>query len=133
MHPSIEEHIVRLRNAGFEVREIAEDLGLPCRRVEAILIDNGVRFRKLGSNVDMDLMRELWQTDATLMEIGVALGVSVQTVLRLAKRHHLPSRSQTNEFGVSVSEDEETASAESLRLSPWVQARIRELGLGMPV
>jgi hypothetical protein len=30
------------------------------------------------------------------------------------------------------SPEEEQASADSLRLSPWVQSRIRELGLGMP-
>jgi hypothetical protein len=32
----------------------------------------------------------------------------------------------------ATSQEENEASADSLQLSPWVQARIHELGIGMP-
>jgi hypothetical protein len=79
-----------------------------------------------------DLFR-LWANPSlTRMEVARELGVTYRKLTTLASRHHLPKRDV-----VAVQDDEggrpddwgEPEADDSLDLSPWVQGRIRELGI----
>lgn len=125
--------VIRLRNAGFTEHEIADNLQCSRITVQRILKKSGLTGGSGCVTVERQRLIELWESDRTLHEIGAELNCAPQTVLRLGRRHQLPARPAfVVEQNEAVSPDEEAASAESLRLSPWVQARIDELGLGMP-
>lgn len=125
--------VVRLRNAGFTVPEIADDLDCSLSSVRNVLKDAGMTGSLGPVAVERQTLLDLWSSDKSLSEVGAELGCSVTTVLRLGRKHALPSRTAFNaDPDDFVSPEEDAASAESLRLSPWVAARIKELGLGMP-
>lgn len=126
--------VIRLRNAGFTEREIADDLVCSVTTVQKVLRDAGMTGGCGSVTVERQRLLELWDSDKTLNQIGAELECSPQTVLRLVRRHQLPPRPAfVVEHNEAVSPDDDAASADSLRLSPWVQARIEELRLGMPV
>lgn len=129
-----EDDVVRLRQAGFTIREIAEDLQCCVRSVERTLQSRGISAgRRDRVEVTRQQMLELWATPKTLVEIGAELGCSSTTVLRLQKAHDLPRRECVRpDPDEEVTPEEDAASADSLALSPWVQARIKELRLGLP-
>ena len=126
--------VVRMRRAGFTVPEIAADLGCRQEAVRAALRDSGLGGLCGQVVVEHQRLLELWTSSKTLSEIGVELCCSSQTVLRLGRSHGLQTRTEmAADPDLDVSPEEDAASADSLALSPWVQARIRELGLGTPV
>lgn len=124
--------VIRLRNAGFTQHEIADDLQCCRITVQRILKKSGLTGGGGCVTVDRQRLLELWESTMTLSEIGVQLNCAPTTVIRLGRRHKLPSRKAFNAEAVeAVSAEEEAASCDSLQLSPWVQARIKELGLGV--
>lgn len=84
---------------------------------------------------DARALFQLWN-DHTLRpeEVARRLGISMSMLRRAAAHHHLPSRPawRDRSENYAPSEGEDLASGESLRLSPWVQARINELRIGLP-
>ena len=126
------EDVVRMRRAGFTVPEIAADLGCRQEAVRQALRASG--HGELCGQVVIEHQRllELWTSRKTLGEIGAELCCSSQTVLRLGKTHGLQTRTEMMaDPDLEVTPEEDAASADSLALSPWVQARIKELRLGM--
>ena len=88
---------------------------------------------------DTPTLYRLWNDD-TLRTIDVAreLGVTQPTLYAIADRHKLGRRrgptmqpGQKSVEPPAPSEADELLSGESLRFSPWVAARIKELGLGV--
>jgi len=75
---------------------------------------------------------EVW-ADTTLTRTDVArkLGLTDKQLNRLADLHKLPAREAVNKFTYEACPDDfgEPEAEETLELSPWVQARIRELNL----
>ena len=86
--------------------------------------------------VDVPQLFKLWSdTDYTRAEIARELRLTNQQLRSSSERYGLgPREACRRAFSMedADSPEEEQASADSLRLSPWVQSRIRELGLGMP-
>ena len=87
--------------------------------------------------VDVPRLFALWNDpDYTRAEIARELELTDKQLQSAATRHGLGARGCCHrafsmETGAETPEDE-AASAESLAFSPWVAARIKELGLGMP-
>ena len=83
-------------------------------------------------HIDVDELDRLWRQGVTVYELSARYDVSPATIFRLRRRHDIPDRPslQSREHD-APSPEEETASADSLAFSPWVQARIKELRLGM--
>lgn len=83
---------------------------------------------------DVPLLFRLW-ADLSLRpeEVAMRLGISTSFLRRAAAHHHLPPRPvwRDRSDNDAPNDAEEMLSQDSLRLSPWVQSRIRELGLGM--
>lgn len=132
-HKSISDaDVIRLRNAGFTGDEIANDLQCCRPTVQRILRQAGMTGGCGRITIERQRLLELWESAMTLSEIGVQLSCAPATVIRLGRRHKLPSRKAFSAEAVeAVSAEEEAASCDSLQLSPWVQSRIRELGLGV--
>ncbi len=86
--------------------------------------------------VDVPQLFKLWNdSDYTRVEIARELRLTDKQLQSSATRYGLGPRGACHRaFSMEDAEspEEEQASADSLRLSPWVQARINELGLGMP-
>ena len=79
----------------------------------------------------------LWNDpDYTRSEITRELQLTEKQLQTAARRYGLQRREQCyrscSMHDEAASQEENEASADSLRLSPWVQARIHELGIGMP-
>jgi hypothetical protein len=78
----------------------------------------------------------LWNDpDYTRSEITRELQLTEKQLQTAARRYGLQRREQCHRsFSMhdAASQEENEASADSLKLSPWVQARIHELGIGMP-
>jgi hypothetical protein len=78
----------------------------------------------------------LWNDpDYTRSEITRELQLTEKQLQAAARRYGLQRREQCHRaFSMhdAASQEENEASADSLQLSPWVQARIHELGIGMP-
>lgn len=91
----------------------------------------------MGSKYTVDVTRlvELWHdTDYTRAEIARELGLTDKQLESSASRNGLGRRGCCHR-AFSMEEpptDEDEASAAGLAFSPWVAARIKELGLGMP-
>lgn len=84
---------------------------------------------------DVPALYRLWNNHAMRPEdVAKELGISTSFLRRLAVRHRLPPRPvwRDRSDNDAPSQAEELLSQDSLRLSPWVQARIKELRLGMP-
>ena len=126
-----DEDVIRLRNAGFSEHEIADDLQCNRSSVQRVLRRAGMTGGSNRITVERQRLLELWESTKTLSEIGAELNCAPVTVVRLSRRHQLPPRQAFSESVDVVAPDEDAASAESLRLSPWVQARIKELGIGV--
>jgi len=78
-----------------------------------------------------DLFR-LWSNPSlTRMEVARELGVTYRKLTTLASRHHLPKREAVLQDDEGGRPDDwgEPEADDSLDLSPWVQGRIRELGI----
>lgn len=91
----------------------------------------------MGKNytVDVPLLFRLWNdTDYTRAEIARELGLTEKQLQSSAARHGLGRRGCCHRaFSMEdATPEEDEASGESLALSPWVQARIRELRIGFP-
>lgn len=86
--------------------------------------------------VDVPQLFNLWNdSDFTRAEIARELRLTSKQLQTSSERYGLGPRGACHRaFSMEDAEspEEEQASADSLQLSPWVQARIRELGLGMP-
>ena len=87
--------------------------------------------------VDVPTLFRLWHdTDYTRAEIARELGLKERQLQDVAVRYGLKARGACHRaFSMqdgAESPEEDTASGESLALSPWVQSRIRELRIGMP-
>ena len=126
------DEVRRLRKGGVPDAVIAQRAGCSTRtvrRVAALIRATPVR----RFEVSRDWLIDLWNSNKTLTEIAREIGCSTQTVLRLGKEHELPLRSKMHERKPLRKSDaeEDAASADSLSLSPWVQARIKELGIGV--
>ena len=81
-------------------------------------------------HVDLDELEELWRNGLTVLEIARHFRVSMSQVWRLRKQCGLSDRGPPEPFAAPTPEDD-AASGDSLQLSPWVAARIKELGLGV--
>lgn len=131
--PDDRDLIVAMRKSGTCLAEIAEIVGCSERSVSAVLVANGMLKWKRRITCDRDHLLDMWQRGLTLIQIGIELGCSSATVVELAKEMNMPRRpGQRVDPDGDVSPEEDAASADSLALSPYVQARIKELGLGMP-
>lgn len=86
--------------------------------------------------VDVPKLFRLWNdSDYTRAEIARELGLTDKQLQSSASRHGLGPRGCCHRaFSMedAATPEEEAASADSLALSPYVQARIKELRLGMP-
>lgn len=86
--------------------------------------------------VDVPRLFELWSnSDLTRDEIARELKLTSRQLQTSSERYGLGPRGACHRaFSMEDAEspEEEQASADSLRLSPWVQSRIEELQLGMP-
>lgn len=86
-------------------------------------------------SVDVPRLFALWNDKSyTRVEIARELGLRERQLQDVAARYGLRARGPCKrafslEDGESPAED--AASGDSLALSPWVQARIKELGLGV--
>lgn len=91
----------------------------------------------MGKNyaVDVPQLFKLWNdSDLTRAEIGRELQLTPNQLQVSATQYGLGPRGACHRaFSMEDAEspEEEQASADSLELSPWVQARIRELRIGM--
>lgn len=90
-----------------------------------------MRKGKRPAEVDVRMLFKLWH-DATLRieDVALQLGVSRSTVVKIAATHGLrnrPSPPALLEFTDAPSAAEELLSQDSLALSPWVEARAREV------
>lgn len=84
-----------------------------------------------ASTVDVPTLFRLWH-DASLRleDVALRLGISVSTLRKLAARHGLrtrPAPPAVLEFLDAPSPAENLLSQGSLALSPWVEARAREV------
>ena len=88
---------------------------------------------RMHFHIDVDEMQELWCEGMPPAAIGQRYSISTSSVWRLSHKYGFPDRDlpQSSEPPPPSPEDE-AASGDSLRLSPWVSGRIKELGLGMP-
>lgn len=85
--------------------------------------------------VDVPTLFALWADDEmTRTEIARALSVSDKKLTEVAQAHGLANRGPRHRCDVNdeTTPEEDAASGESLALSPWVQARIKELHIGYP-
>lgn len=96
------------------------------------------RPRKIAHHTSGDVatLFAMWADGSTKGEIAHRFGVSTSTIYDWAKRYALPTRKfefiPTWTEPPAPSPEDEEASGASLALSPYVQARIQELQLGMP-
>lgn len=120
-----------LRKAGVCDALIAKKAGCSTRTIRRVAKEiDAAPVRRFA--VSRDWLIDLWNSDKTLSEIAREIGCSTQTVLRLGKEHELPLRSRMQRSGpLRPSDADEMLSEDSLRLSPWVASRIKELGLGV--
>lgn len=120
-----------MRKGGVCDALIAKKAGCSTRTIRRVAAEiDAAPVRRFA--VSRDWLIDLWNSDKTLSEIAREIGCSTQTVLRLGKEHELPLRSRMQRSGpLRPSDAEEMLSADSLRLSPWVASRIKELGLGV--
>lgn len=87
-------------------------------------------------HVDVPKLFRLWNdSDYTRVEIARELGLRERQLQDVAARYGLGPRGACHRaFSMEDAEspEEDAASGQSLALSPWVAARIKELRLGMP-
>lgn len=86
--------------------------------------------------VDVPRLFALWNDKGyTRAEIARELGLTDKQLQSSSERYGLKARGCCRRsFSVDdATPEEDAASGDSLALSPWVQARIKELRLGMPV
>lgn len=84
--------------------------------------------------VDVPRLFELWNDrEMTRTEIARTIGLTDKQLGVVAARHGLQNRGPRprNDPAIEASPEEDAASGDSLALSPWVQARIKELGIGV--
>jgi hypothetical protein len=86
---------------------------------------------KHPSVVDVPLMFKLWHdTTIRIEDVALRLRVSTGTLRKIAGRHGLHHRAPppaSGEFLDAPSPAEDLLSQDSLALSPWVEARAREI------
>lgn len=78
--------------------------------------------------IDMDGLRAGWIAGECVLSLASRFGIGKTTIRNLAAAGKLPCReSQRDGEPKAPSQEDAEASEDSLRLSPWVQSRIREL------
>jgi hypothetical protein len=89
------------------------------------------RSRRKVTVAVADLWRVWCDNSLTRAEVARELGVTYTQLTRLADRHKLPKRECATRYEIGGAPDDwgEPEPDESLDLSPWVQGRIRELGI----
>lgn len=90
----------------------------------------------MPSGYSTQMLFKLWHDNSLpTPEVAYRLGVTQPSLYRIAGRHKLPKRvhapGQHSYEPPVPSEADELLSGESLAFSPWVAARIKELGLGV--
>jgi hypothetical protein len=88
--------------------------------------------RRKVVDVKVQKLYAAWANPAwTKTDIARELGISDKRLLVLANRHKLPPRPKAVRWESEASPDEVAGQGhdETLDLSPWVQARIRELNI----
>lgn len=83
--------------------------------------------------VDIAELRLLWCAGWSVRDLAAKYGVSETLIYSLKVRHRLLKRDRPDMSEPPAPSPEDAAASEdSLRLSPWVQARIDELRIGLP-
>ena len=90
----------------------------------------------MPSGYSTQMLLELWHDNSLRTpEVADRLGVTQPSLYRIAGRHGLPRRiNAPGQHSVEPpvpSDVDEMLSGESLAFSPWVAARIKELGFGV--
>ena len=88
--------------------------------------------RRKAAEVSLPKLHAAWANSQwTKADVARALGVTDKRLAVLADRHKLPPRPATlkNQYEACPDDFGEPEAEETLELSPWVQARIRELNL----
>ena len=79
---------------------------------------------------DVDALQAGWLAGESVSSLAGKVGIGMTTIRNMASAGKLPWReSQRHEEPEAPSPEDAEASEDSLRLSPWVQSRIRELRL----
>lgn len=131
---TLADEVEQLRAIRLPIVDIAKRLGIRKAKVASIIRERGLRANNnIHTPLNVPKLFRLWN-DPTLsvFDIAVELRKSEEHIYRLARRYKLsPVRRCPAKRVDEVPEGEDEASAESLALSPYVQARIRELGIGL--
>ena len=79
---------------------------------------------------DMDGLSAGWVAGESVASLAGRFGLGMTTIRNMQSAGRLPWReSQRDEEPEAPSAEDAAASEDSLRLSPWVQARIKELDI----
>lgn len=79
---------------------------------------------------DADALHAGWLAGESVSSLAGRVGIGMTTIRNLASAGKLPWRaSQRDDEPEAPSPEDAEASEDSLRLSPWVQARIKELDI----
>jgi len=141
--------IRRLRAAKMSIMAIAKKMGRHTYTISTAIRDMGLAAdlrndpnakmpeAKPDDAFAVKLFRLWVDKSLSVSDIARHMGISDKRVYEAAKRYGLPTRERRcvmyRDDPEEVTREEDQASAESLELSPYVQARIRELRIGMPV
>ena len=80
--------------------------------------------------IDMTGLASGWLAGESVSVLAGRYGLGMTTIRNLASRGRLPWReTRRDEEPEAPSPEDAAASEDSLRLSPWVQARIKELDI----
>jgi len=80
--------------------------------------------------IDMTGLASGWLSGESVSVLAGRYGLGMTTIRNLASRGRLPWReTRRDDEPEAPSPEDAAASEDSLRLSPWVQGRIRELGI----
>lgn len=83
-------------------------------------------------NVDIAELRLLWCAGWSVEELANKYGVTKSCIYKLKEKYRMLDRGRKEMSEPPPPSPEDVAASEdSLRLSPWVQSRIKELGLGL--
>lgn len=79
---------------------------------------------------DMDGLQAGWLAGESVASLAGRFGLGITTIRNMQSAGRLPWRqSQRDEEPEAPSAEDAAASEDSLQLSPWVQARIKELDI----
>lgn len=79
---------------------------------------------------DLDELQAGWLAGESVSSLAGRFGIGMTTIRDMATAGKLPSRESQRDTGPDApSAEDAEASEDSLTLSPWVQARIKELDI----